>query len=562
MSDHEEKLDVLMPPLGESVREGLLARWLKQPGDRVREGEPLCEVETDKVSLEIPAPASGVLVAHLVDEQTSHLPGTRMATLALTTEHADVRVARPPAPAPASPPPTPGPARTSPTPRSDARTLVVIGGGLAGFAVARRAGALGRRVVLIDEREALGGYELHEGCYLRAPWLDAARRVAEARQDLAPRGLRCSVELDFATLRAHAEGSLLVWQRGLAFLARQLGVTPRKGRARWIETGAVELGDERLDDVDVVLAQGPALATPAGVALDGERVARLGRAAAFTELPARLLVVGSSPEALEWAGVWQQLGSSVTLARTGPISPDPLLDAKWLRELGRLGMRVEAGPPAAIERVGDEVEARFDDERRARFDRALVEPVPDLAVAPLHVDAGGRTPHARVWAVGGVTGTRWPEEAIAEAWSIAGRIAGDPGWAPLVRETIPHVIHGPVELAWVGPTKAQLAARGVPHVLAGFPALVHLRGRLMPGSRGTSRGFVQVLAHAGSGRVLAAQAMGPGAGELVSEAACAIAMGASVAELGRIPRPLMSWSFGLGEASRVAQGRGLALLLA
>lgn len=557
MNETEDELDVVLPPLGESLREGVLARWLKQPGERVTEGEPICEIETDKISLEIPAPASGVVVAHLVDEQTTLQSGARMATLALGTEHPGARVERPPVPERT----TVAPARVETPSRPGARALVVIGGGLAGFALARRARALGRRVVLVDERDALGGYELHEGFCLRAPWLDAARRVAEARQDLAPRGLRCSVELDLPTLRAHAEESRIVWQRALDFLLRSGGVARRKGRARWSEPGAVDIGDERLDDVDVVLAHGPPLAAPAGLALDGERVVPLGRAAAFTQLPARLLVIGGSPEALEWAGIWQQLGSTVTLAPDGPITPDPQLDAKWLRALVRLGMRVETRPPASLERIGDEVEAQLGGGRRERFDRVLVARAPAPGHEPLHVDAGGRTRHPHVWAVGSATGTRWIEEAIAEAWAVAGQLAGDPGWTPLVRETVPRVIQGPVELAWVGPTKAQLDARGVPHVSAGFPGIAHVRGRLVLGPRGSTRGLVRVLAHAGSGRVLAAQAMGPGAAELVSEAAIAITMGASVAELGRIPRPLASWSFGLGEASRVALGRGLGLLL-
>jgi dihydrolipoamide dehydrogenase len=438
------------------------------------------------------------------------------------------------------------------------RMLVVIGGGLAGFAAARRASALGRRVVLIDERDKLGGYELHEGSYLRAPWLEAARRVAEARQDLAPRGLRCSVELDLPGLREHAERSLQVWQQGLAFLLRQRAVTHRQGRARVVEPGVVELDSERLVDVDIVLARGPSLVDPPGLALDGERIVALGRAAAFTQLPTRLLVLGRSVEALEWAGVWLQLGARVTLAPGGPITPDPQLDAKWLRELGRQGMRVVSELPTSLVRVGDEVEVQLGEGERARFDRVLVERVPDPADAPLLVDVGARTAQAGVAAVGGVTGTAWPADAIAEGWMVAGRLADDPGWTPLVRETIPRVIQGPVELAWVGPSKAQLDARGIPSVLGGFPALAHVRGRLVAGS-GSTRGFVHLLAHAGSGRVLAAQAMGHGAAELVSEAASAIAMGASLSELGRIPRSPASWAFGLGEAARMAQGLGLLL---
>ncbi|MGB8577111.1 MAG: 2-oxoglutarate dehydrogenase complex dihydrolipoyllysine-residue succinyltransferase [Pseudolabrys sp.] len=53
--------DIRVPTLGESVTEATVGKWLKQPGDAVAVDEPLVELETDKVTLEVPAPAAGVL---------------------------------------------------------------------------------------------------------------------------------------------------------------------------------------------------------------------------------------------------------------------------------------------------------------------------------------------------------------------------------------------------------------------------------------------------------------------------------------------------------------------
>ncbi len=61
-------VDVVVPQLGESVTEGILARWLKQPGERVERDEPIAELETDKVAVEVPAPEAGVLEETLVAE--------------------------------------------------------------------------------------------------------------------------------------------------------------------------------------------------------------------------------------------------------------------------------------------------------------------------------------------------------------------------------------------------------------------------------------------------------------------------------------------------------------
>ena len=52
---------ILVPALGESITEATVAKWLKQTGDTVEEDEPIVELETDKVNLEVPSPISGVL---------------------------------------------------------------------------------------------------------------------------------------------------------------------------------------------------------------------------------------------------------------------------------------------------------------------------------------------------------------------------------------------------------------------------------------------------------------------------------------------------------------------
>src|SRR6266542_857668 len=62
---------VKMPQLGESVAEGTIGRWLKQPGDRVERDEPLVEIQTDKVNAEVPSPVAGFLQQSLLPEGTT-----------------------------------------------------------------------------------------------------------------------------------------------------------------------------------------------------------------------------------------------------------------------------------------------------------------------------------------------------------------------------------------------------------------------------------------------------------------------------------------------------------
>jgi pyruvate dehydrogenase E2 component (dihydrolipoamide acetyltransferase) len=108
-------VSVTLPPLGESVTEGTVTRWLKQVGDTVAADEPLVEVSTDKVDTEIPAPASGVILAIRVPEDSTVEVGAELAVIGDASETAAA-----PAPAPAAAPPAPAPAPTVPAPAQGA----------------------------------------------------------------------------------------------------------------------------------------------------------------------------------------------------------------------------------------------------------------------------------------------------------------------------------------------------------------------------------------------------------------------------------------------------------
>ncbi len=107
--------EIKVPALGESVTEATVARWLKQPGDTVALDDPLVELETDKVTLEINAPAAGTLIEIVVPESSNVGVG---AVLGLIGEGAAK-----PAPAAAKPAPAaakPAPAAPAPKPAAPA----------------------------------------------------------------------------------------------------------------------------------------------------------------------------------------------------------------------------------------------------------------------------------------------------------------------------------------------------------------------------------------------------------------------------------------------------------
>src|SRR3984893_16753045 len=79
----QSTMQVTLPEMGESVTEGTVAKWLKQPGDPVREGEALVEVTTDKVDVEVPAPATGTLTKILAEAGKTIAVGAPLAEIAV-----------------------------------------------------------------------------------------------------------------------------------------------------------------------------------------------------------------------------------------------------------------------------------------------------------------------------------------------------------------------------------------------------------------------------------------------------------------------------------------------
>src|SRR5215475_2779265 len=87
-------IEIRVPALGESVTEATVGQWFKKPGDPIKADEPLVELETDKVTVEVPAPAAGVMGDIKVPQGTTVGIG---AVLGSINEGAGAAAAAPPA---------------------------------------------------------------------------------------------------------------------------------------------------------------------------------------------------------------------------------------------------------------------------------------------------------------------------------------------------------------------------------------------------------------------------------------------------------------------------------
>ena len=134
-------MDVLMPQLGETVAEGKITKWFKSAGDAIKPGDNLFEIETDKVSMEVPSTTAGVLAEIRVLEGEVAPVG---AIVAVISDGGVMPASAPSAPK-ATPAPTPTPA---PAPAPSQSPLLHRMSGMASFAATQPAAAPGEPIKL------------------------------------------------------------------------------------------------------------------------------------------------------------------------------------------------------------------------------------------------------------------------------------------------------------------------------------------------------------------------------------------------------------------------------
>jgi dihydrolipoamide dehydrogenase len=433
--------------------------------------------------------------------------------------------------------------------------VAVVGGGPGGYSAAFRGAELGLEVVVVDAGARLGGACLYEGCIPSKALLHVAGLIAEAE-----RAKELGVE--FGAPRVSLD-PLRKWKdervvgrlaRGLTAVARSKSVEVIGGRA--VFEGSRELrveGDapQKIRFRHAIVATGsrPILLpdllagerpTAAGqersVAARNERLMDSTAALDLADVPERLLVIGGGYIGLELGQVYAALGSAVTLVEmTDGLLPG--VDRDLVRPLARqcerafaalhLGTRVSALRP-----VGGGIEAQLGPAAAQRFDRVLVAVgrrahVEGLGLETTRVRVGERgdiavdqrcrTGDAHIYAVGDVTGEPMlAHRAMRQGKVAAEVIAGKP--AAFDNAAIPAVVFTDPEVAWCGLTESAAAREGRSVRVARYAWAASGRASTL----GRTEGLTKLLLDPGSGRVLGAGIVGPGAGELIAEAALAV----------------------------------------
>lgn len=430
--------------------------------------------------------------------------------------------------------------------------LAILGAGPGGYVAALRAAQLGLQVAVI-EKDRVGGTCLNIGCIPTKALTTAAELLVKA-QKAGDYGLSIrEAAPDLPAMMAYKQETVDGLVSGVELLLKDGQITLVRGAGCLVrpDTLRVVNGDGTANEITathVVLAPGSVTARPPISGLDLPGVMTSTEALDIGEVPAHLIVVGGSVIGLEFACIYEALGSHVTVLEMMPTllpgGTDEALAKRLALSLRRRGMTVNTGVVAqAIEPTGQGLRVTFDTAKGGdaiEGDRVLMAVgrwpnTTDLGLAELGVKMDGRaivvdeymkTNLPNMWAIGdAVGGMMLAHKAMVEGRVVAENVAG--GRRAVDYRSVPNVIFTRPEIASVGLTEARAREQGADVKVAQFPFSANPRARIL----GEAEGLVKLVCEADSGRLLGMHIMGPHATDLIAEGALAVQVGATADDL-------------------------------
>jgi dihydrolipoamide dehydrogenase len=597
-------IEVRVPDIGD-FKDVDVIEVLVQPGDRVEKEQSLISLESDKATMEIPSPQAGVVkelrvkVGDQVSQGTPILllePGESAAAGAApgapaspaTPEVASPSIAAaPPPPAGAKP----GAAAVPPAPRAASWSgqadvtceMLVLGSGPGGYSAAFRSADLGMKTVMVERYATLGGVCLNVGCIPSKALLHVAAVIDEAAH-FADIGVHFGKPtIDLAGLRAHKDRVVGKLVGGVGSMAKGRKVTVVRGYGRFLDPHHLEVevtsgdGQDKTGERKVVHFDKAIIAagsTPVRLPFIPEdpRIVDSTGALELATVPKRMLVIGGGIIGLEMASVYSTLGARIDVVEMlDGLMPgaDRDLVAVWQKYnakrfdkvmLQTKTVAVEAKPegilvcfeggqappePQLYDFVLVSV-GRAPNGNKIGAENAGVQ-VSERGFIP--VDRQMRTNVPHIFAIGDIVGQPMlAHKAVHEGHVGAEAARGEKSFFDA--RVIPSVAYTDPEIAWVGATEDELRKEGRAYGVGKLPWAAS--GRAL--ANGRAEGFTKLLFDKETHRIIGGGIVGTNAGDLISEVALAIEMGADAVDIGRTIHPHPTLGETVGLAAEVYEG--------
>jgi dihydrolipoamide dehydrogenase len=583
-------VEIKVPDIGDFKNIPVIEVLVK-PGDSVKKEDPLVTLESDKATMDVPAPQAGVVKEVRIKKGDKVSQGS----LILTLEAGDGAAAAPaakaaapsaPAPQPAARAPaeirqaTPPPAATPLTPYAGPKgdlhaEVLVLGAGPGGYTAAFRAADLGKKVVLVERFPTLGGVCLNVGCIPSKALLHIARVLAEA-SEVAHAGIEFGKpKVSLEKLRAWKSGVVTKLTKGLAGLAKQRKVEVVQGKGQFASPHTLRVetanGTKTVSFDTCIIAAGSSIARIPGFPYDDKRMIDSTSALELGEVPERLLVIGGGIIGLEMATVYDALGAKISVVELMD-SLIPGADKDIVRPLAkRIEKRYEKillkTKVAKVEAQKDGLKVTYEGTGAPKpevFDSILMAVGRRPNGKELNAQAAGvnvnergyipvdkqlRTNVPHIHAIGDICGEPMlAHKATHEGKTAAEVVAGHK--VSFDARTVPSVAFTDPEIAWMGETETQLQARGADYEKSVFPWAASGRALAM----GRDEGMTKLLFDKSTQRLLGAAIVGTNAGELIAETVLALEMGADAADIGLTIHPHPTLSETVFFSAEIAEG--------
>ncbi len=467
--------------------------------------------------------------------------------------------------------------------------LVVLGAGTGGYTAAFRAAQLGLRVALVDE-DKIGGTCLHRGCIPTKALLESAgfvERIRHAKEFGITVG---DPGVDYAEMAKRRDAVVKRMWTGVKSLVTKNKVTWVQGRGvlegpgrirvqQAGEDGTPGAGGERfLQANDVIVATGSRVKSLPGLVPDGERIVTSDDILRSAHLPASIVIVGAGAVGVEFASMYHDLGTKVTLLEYLPVIvplEDREVSAALQRSFERRGIRVMTkarfdATKVDVEKdgicvvVGPEggatEELRAEQMLVATGRAANVENI-GLETTKAEVERGFikvnghmRTKEPHVYAIGdAIGGLLLAHTAAHEGIVAAHTIAGEKDVPEISYTDQPRATYCRPEIASVGLTQQQCEERGLPIKIGKVPFQAIAKAIIY----GEYEGFAKVIGHAETNDTLGVHIIGPHATDLIAETSLGLELESTPWEIGAATHPHPTLSEIVGEAALAVDGRSI-----
>lgn len=549
-------------------------------GDEVEVEQPLITLESDKATLEVPAPVSGRITGLKVAEGDKVSEGDVIALVeagdasdakdsggekqAESTNHKDENENQ-------SPPAKDEGKKTATSSRSEASAqdgdydcdVLVLGSGPGGYTAAFRAADLGLKVTLVERHEVLGGVCLNVGCIPSKALLHSAKVIEDAA-NMSKHGVTFGKpDIDLAKLIDYKQSVINQLTGGLKSMAAKRKVNLVTGSGTFVDahTLAIEGGDA-ITFKHAIIAVGSESVMLPGFPED-DRIWDSTDALSPDEIPGTMLIIGGGIIGVEIASVYAAHGTAVDIVEMTdglvPPADRDLIKPLHKRMAGRCNRilvntkvtGVEAGQSLTVSFEGKDAPSTVEYDRvlvavgrrpngkKITAENAGVE-VDERGFIP--VDKQCRTNVDHIFAIGDVSG----EPQLAHRATHQGKVAAEccaGEKAAFDARVIPSVVYTDPEVAWTGVTETQAKAEGIEYTKGAFPWAANGRAIGLDATDGNTK----LLFDAQSGRIIGAGAVGAGAGDLIAETCLAIEMGADAHDIGLTihPHPTLAETVGM-----------------